>query len=260
MSLLKFLSAPFSLSLFPMQVLRLTALTTLDISQGNQLLVLPPTLTILQQLVEMIADDNRLFYVHPELGKMATLQRLSLKNNVLETLPHELSAISTLKNLKYSGNPLTGPPEGTPVSIQSLEKILEEDPAGFEPWMDAVVKIAAVDVPPEATLVYLQNWIRARGSAPMKVKGTQNLDLRWDFLSAFSTSQYDRSSVCCLFANLFSNALFFAPSRALGLGHMPREVSDLEWSGLQHRHWDMTKLVHIRLDHNPIAELPTKIR
>lgn len=41
---------------------------------------------------------------------------------------------------------------------------------------------------------------------------------------------------------------------------MPREVSDLAWSGVQHRHGEMTQLHTIRLDHNPIAELPTKIK
>lgn len=140
----------------PLEVLRLTALTSLDIGQGNQLLVLPPTLTILQELLDIVADENRLFYVHPELGKMAKLRQLSIKNNVLETLPHELSAISTLKTLKYSGNPLTGPPEGTLVSIRSLEKIKDETPESFEPWMDRVLALAVTDAAPEATLVYLQ--------------------------------------------------------------------------------------------------------
>jgi Leucine-rich repeat (LRR) protein len=237
----------------PYETLRMTHLTTLDLSRGNQLLVLPPTLTVLQALENLLADDNRLVYIHPELGKLARLRQLSIKNNRLLVLPHELSAITALANLKYSGNPLSGPPEGALVSVHSLVKILEETKSRGEPfpeWMrriltgvdltsdrddspmmdqqrrsgdltSATATATATATAVEATLMYLRNFFTARGSDLLGIKGTLDLDLR-----------------------------------GLGLGHVPHEVADLHWSGLQHRHSDMTQIRHIRLDHNPIAEIP----
>ena len=117
-------------------------------------------------------------------GKLRLLRALNVRNNRLEFLPHELSSIPSLKNLCYSGNQMNGPPEGSMLRLEDLfdlrPRVRVEPPRpGEEPPIPWAEELLSAGMAVEALIIYLRNYLVARGSITLSIKATLDLDLRY---------------------------------------------------------------------------------
>jgi internalin A len=83
---------------------------------------LPPEITQLTNLQELLLSDNRLTALPPEIGQLTNLQVLRLNGNELTALPPEIGQLTNLQVLRLDGNELTAlPPEiGQLTNLQIL--------------------------------------------------------------------------------------------------------------------------------------------
>jgi internalin A len=99
------------LEALPSEVVQLTQLTVLDLSQNN-LSQLPPEICQLTQLIRLVLNQNNLTLLPPEIGHLTQLQELYLRQNSLSQLPPEIGRLTQLRGLYLIDNNLNQlPPE-----------------------------------------------------------------------------------------------------------------------------------------------------
>ena len=78
--------------------------------RNRELTALPPEITQLTNLWELLLDGNQLTALPPEIGQLTNLQGLWLDGNRLNALPREVAdLLSGGLELRLAGNPLPGP-------------------------------------------------------------------------------------------------------------------------------------------------------
>ncbi len=91
---------------FPLQILTLKNLQTLDLNH-NKLKTIPKEISQLKNLQRISLEKNKIKWIPKEIGQLNHLQELVLSQNKLRRLPKEISQLKQLKTLILAANHLS---------------------------------------------------------------------------------------------------------------------------------------------------------
>lgn len=97
-----------ALTMFPMDVLHLWRLETLELN-ANLLVLIPPEIVKLEKLRHLSLHHNHIQHLPPEIGGVSTLTLLNVHGNRLREVPLELSLCTELRELTVQDNPMHKP-------------------------------------------------------------------------------------------------------------------------------------------------------
>lgn len=112
-----------NLSKMPADILAMTNIQKLDLSNNKLTGALPAEIRHLQNLQVLDISNNRMTGLPAELGQLSKLRILNASNNQLTGIPHEIGNLQSLEVLNLSGND---------VSEQDLNVIRARLPAGTQ--------------------------------------------------------------------------------------------------------------------------------
>ena len=108
-----------SLTLLPTELfVNFQSLTEIHLNYNN-LITLPPTISMLTNLQKLYCSHNEIELVPAEIGACTNLINLSLFNNKLTSLPNEIGKLSLLENLFIYENKI----KSLPRSVSGLTKL-----------------------------------------------------------------------------------------------------------------------------------------
>lgn len=109
-------------------------LTSIYLNQNN-LIYIPPAISLLEHLELVDLSHNQLRNVPAEMGKLRSLKELLLFHNQLSDLPYELGALYQMHTLGLHGNPL-------------VEPLLTYSNGGTETVMNHLLDNCPIGIPP----------------------------------------------------------------------------------------------------------------
>ena len=112
-----------NLTEMPKDILSMTQVQELNLSNNRLTGALPAEIRHLQNLVILNISDNNMTGLPAEIGQLSKLQILNASNNQLTGIPHELGNLQNLELLDLSGND---------ISEYDLDSIRERLPASVE--------------------------------------------------------------------------------------------------------------------------------
>lgn len=95
---------------FPVEILRLTNLQSLNLSK-NRIKTIPSQINELKNLQELDVSRNKIYMLPPEIGELKNLVRLNLNRNVITALPESIGNLAELEFLEMWDNELKELPD-----------------------------------------------------------------------------------------------------------------------------------------------------
>ncbi|MBI5456624.1 leucine-rich repeat domain-containing protein [Candidatus Kaiserbacteria bacterium] len=95
------------LSEMPKEILSMTQVQELDLSNNNLTGALPAEIRHLSSLEVLNISNNKMTGLPAELGQLSKLRVLNAANNQLTGIPHELGNLQSLEILDLSGNDIS---------------------------------------------------------------------------------------------------------------------------------------------------------